>query len=294
MKPRMSEPSAVSIVGFPHSGSTLLGDLLGVLPGVFHAGEMAQLFRRTVRGPRSVCSCGVAITSCEIWGPAMAAALAGYGGSLEEIAGDIDRVVNKGAEAPPYLASVYRTLLREAATRSDSTCIVDSSNWPAFGRVLHEAAQPWPVGYVHLVRDPRGAVHSRTRNGQNHELASASRLRVMASVYQDARRWNAWNAESEQLARLGDAYAVVRYEDLVRDPGTALRAFLAAMDLPALELHTPTVELRRAHVIWGNRGAKNGSVELRLDDRWHRESPLTRRLLTAAVTFRSQRGYGYP
>ena len=50
-------PRVVSIVGPGRSGTTLLGEILGEVPGVFDAGELRWLWRRGLGEDRR-CGCG--------------------------------------------------------------------------------------------------------------------------------------------------------------------------------------------------------------------------------------------
>src|SRR5205085_9377274 len=54
------------IAGSGRSGSTLLANLLGSVPGVFSAGEMRYLFDRGLRDNR-LCGCGVPFRECPVW-----------------------------------------------------------------------------------------------------------------------------------------------------------------------------------------------------------------------------------
>ncbi len=184
------------------------------------------------------------------------------------------------------------SLLRHAASRTGSRVLVDSSNWPSFGRLLGTATGG-ECGYIHLVRDPRAAIHSRIRGGRRYLLDGASAPRVTASVVQDSRRWNRWNRQAEKLDGFGTVYTRVRYEDLVRDPGATLAEVTAALDLPSVAASGNRVEIDRRHVIGGSRGARNGTVEVVGNDDWRRESTPTRRALVEVLTAPGRRRYGY-
>ena len=279
----------VAIAGFPRSGSTLLGDILGSAPGVTHLGETAVIFRRR---PLSRCSCGASIPACEFWGPAVAALSVASGRDADAVDRDITRIVHGRRKPAPYLVDFFASLLRHAATRTGSRVLVDSSNWPSFGRLL-DTATGGECGYIHLVRDPRAAIHSRTRGGMQYLLDGASAPRVTASVVQDSRRWNLWNRQAEKLAGVGTVYTRVRYEDLVRDPSATLAEVTTELDLPSVAASGNRVEIDRRHVIGGSRGARNGTVEVVDNDDWRRESTPTRRALVEVLTAPGRRRYGY-
>lgn len=201
-------------------------------------------------------------------------------------------MVRRRNEPPGYLAPLYRTLLDEAAERASCRMLIDSSNWPQFGRLLHSATGG-RIGYIHLVRDPRAALHSRTRRGLQRRLANTSRSRIAASIAQDARRWTVWNQEASELAHLGCPFLTVRYEDLVRDPSATLARIAATFRIDPAHVTNRNVKRVRRHVVWGNRRAVPGTVELVADDRWQSESTRSRQRLAWLITTRHRRRYGY-
>ena len=61
------------IVGTGRSGSTLLGRLLGALPGAVHVGEVRFLWQRGLIEAR-LCGCGVPVPECPFWRTVLAEA----------------------------------------------------------------------------------------------------------------------------------------------------------------------------------------------------------------------------
>jgi hypothetical protein len=62
----------VYLVAAGHSGSTLIDMAIGLIPGVFSAGEMVHLPWQIFRGPnkndiQTYCSCGKDFKNCETW-----------------------------------------------------------------------------------------------------------------------------------------------------------------------------------------------------------------------------------
>lgn len=55
----------LQIVGNGHSGSTLLGIILGSSPNFFSAGELTNITRETIL--EEYCSCGMLIKDCKVW-----------------------------------------------------------------------------------------------------------------------------------------------------------------------------------------------------------------------------------
>ncbi len=257
-----------------------------------HAGETANLFTRFVRKPESLCSCRAHATECPVWAPALAAARTDASFHEWDAAKAIVAIVQRGEAPTPALTRACSTVLHEAARLTEAQTLVDSSNWPAYGAMLHAVAGG-RVSYIHLVRDPRAAIHSRTRRGVRRRLRGRSSARVVGSVVHDSHRWNQWNREAAALAGLGAPFVTIRYEDLVDDPHEVLAHATNTLGLPELDVTHGSVERSRLHVIWGNRGAVAGKTELVADDRWQTESPKYRQRLCGLLTIRQRRVHGY-
>jgi len=285
----VSEPTLATIVGFPHSGSTLLGDVLASAPGVLHLGEVAMLFRRYVKNEATVCSCGEPLSACELWGQPVKAAVAATPNSPPEIAAELESFVRSRRAPPPQLREVFGTLLREVAADGRATYLVDSSNWPAFGRLLREAF-PGDTHAIHLLRDPRATVYSRVRRGVSKGKRRSQGPRLAASVVRDSLRWSGWNRDARGMADV----VQLRYEDLCRAPGEELDRLTDAIGWPRVTVGPgQVVERRREHVIWGNKGAHSGPVTLQLDDRWREAAPAWARGVAWTLTRQERRRYGY-
>ena len=118
--------------------------------------------------------------------------------------------------------------------------------------------------------------------------------------------WNTQNAALHLLARVGPATLLVRYEDLVRAPETALREIAAFAGVPvdgaALRFigagGTPGpgrwADLGAAHTASGNpMRFATGRVAIRPDDRWRTAMPAGQRRAVTALTLPLLARYGY-
>ena len=56
----------IFVIGKGRSGSTLVGDFLGSLPGVFHTGELNKMWEYSLVGDHS-CACGAKLDQCPVW-----------------------------------------------------------------------------------------------------------------------------------------------------------------------------------------------------------------------------------
>src|SRR5262252_3729866 len=62
----LREVKVLFLAGKGRSGGTLLGGLLGQLPGYFNAGELSRLFDTAV-STNYPCGCGLPFRECETW-----------------------------------------------------------------------------------------------------------------------------------------------------------------------------------------------------------------------------------
>ena len=61
-----SDVKVLYIAGWGRSGSTILTNLLGQVPGFFSGGELRYLWERNLAGGHE-CGCGEAFLDCKIW-----------------------------------------------------------------------------------------------------------------------------------------------------------------------------------------------------------------------------------
>ena len=270
----------VQVLSSPHSGSTILGVILGASPDIFYAGEMDRVPLPVWRSGL-VCSCGEPTAACPFWGSVRA---------RFETAHDTPQLEKSQKRFEPWdslARTVAATVLHGRALRSHARetaalvqlvseiagkrIVVDSSKLA--GRALAYAvarSEGLDVRYLHVVRDGRAVIASRKARlsrwpvkGVNPESVRFARR---ASV-----RWVIANlAFSLLFSWRRGRYLRIRHEDFVRDPeGTLLRleGFLG------VSLAAPVAKLREGspfpvvHVPTGNRFRLAGEV------RFRRETP---------------------
>jgi hypothetical protein len=195
-------------------------------------------------------------------------------------------------EYPQVLADVVRAITEVSGART----VVDSSKLPPYGGIL-ERAPGVDLRVVHLVRDPRATAYSWGQRKHQPDRGAPDVMQMQTPV-RAAALWSAWNAAAEVLGRrLGARYMRLRYEDLIADPATALRAVTRIIDapdaaLPLVDDHHAT--LAPSHTVAGNPDRfHGGSVELRLDDRWRRELTSRDALTVSIISAPLMKRYGY-
>lgn len=298
------------MVGSGRSGSTLLDILLGQIEGVFSTGELHSLWWAGILEGRR-CGCGLAVTDCPVWrgviarsssdgshrsdalevtrlqrsvpGPVGAWFLARGRGRAS---GDLDRYGRR-------LVETYRRI----AETSGARVVVDSSKHPAVGALLPRLAGIRPY-FVHLVRDPRGVAHSwRRRKPATDRYGTLEMERFYAGA--SAGRWVLEQGAGRALCRANPNSSLeLRYEDLARDPVSAVGRILALVGEepgPAAVLGSPRVDIRTTHTVSGNPVRLHaGPLRISLDDEWRTAMPPVRRWLVTALTLPLLLRYRYP
>jgi hypothetical protein len=253
------------VVGPTHSGSTLLGNLLGERTGHVSVGELRMAWRQWLR-PEACCGCGELVRDCPFWREVSIERAAGELGveaavRLDSRLAATRRLPQLAAgrletEAAPMRAAFARLQERVAAV-AGAEVVVDTSKVPAGALLLERSALDLRV--VHLVRDSRGGLASHRRRGSPNFTG-----RTLMAL------WTVWNTHAQR--RYG-ARARIRYEDVTDGR---------------------TVELGVHHTIDGNRGRfRTGQMRLDEDLRWRTELGPADRALAAALTGPLLPLYGY-
>jgi hypothetical protein len=291
---RLGYGAAVKVVfvtGWGRSGSTLLGAILGTLPGVVALGELRHLLH-----PGVTCGCGRPADDCTFWLSVRTRVAAELGGLDRErfLAAQRRALAPKRVPAllrgetnadVEYAAIVMEALCRAAATEARATVVVDGSKHPADAAIL--GLRPGS-SVVHLVRDPRATAYSWSRRRRDGQQALGM---LNASL-----RWAEWNLLSELVARRAPSAVRVRYEDLVRDPSSTLAAVCGTAGLvpPDGLAAGGSVELGPNHMVAGNPSKfRTGTVPIVPDTTWNGDLGRPSRLLVTTATFPLMAHYGY-
>jgi hypothetical protein len=309
-------PAVIYLMGGGRSGSTVLDNLLGGIPGYFAAGELRYMWERAVLGDQD-CACGLNVQECPVWSRVLARTVGTA--TLEETARSIVVLQRQSVRLRhtwhvlhPRMASARHR--RNAAVYARHLCdvydaigavtgacvVVDSSKSPPDAALLTRWRDA-PVRLIHLVRDPRAVTYSWTRVKLNPDRSVATELPPVSTLRALVDWWKSiLSAEAVRRRRPGDLDVTVRYEDLVRQPAAVL-AQLATLDgrpLPAdqLPFTTPTTAVYGPnHSIGGNPvRLRRGEVVVAEDARWRRELSLGQYLLATALTLPLLKRYRYP
>jgi hypothetical protein len=253
----------VYIGGYGHSGSTLLEYLLAASPEVVACGEVASVLRD--RDGKGKCTCRRGTKECPVWGPLLASPETLDGTTHADLS---CALVAQDRDAHAILIDSTKTAWRSVAVPF------------RLARALGSNFQ-----LVHLVRDPRAVAWSGVKKAGRRGTRPLLPLRSASA----ALGWWVANLACELFGRnYPDRYVRLRYEDLARSPGDAMRDLFAKL-VPGSEWPAEAVGAN------GNRmrGANLSLAEVREDAAWQRDMPGVYRSLISALTAPLRWRYGY-
>ena len=306
----MDRVKVLYVVGLGRSGSTILSNSLGQIPGFFSGGELNFIWRHNVLENR-LCGCGRPFRECPVWTRVMDEAFGGMDGvdpremmRLQSMGTRTRHIpmmlTEKGrrslAERLEKLLITYRKLYEAIGAATDSRVIVDSSKEPAHGFAM--SMVPGVDFYaLHLVRDPRAAAYSWSKMKFQPDTDTREHM-VRFSPAKSSALWDSWNAAAESLwRRTPERYLRLRYEDFVADPGESFEKILKLVGEP--DAGTPLVGEREvklgvSHTVSGNPNRfETGAVELRTDREWISKMNTRDKALVTALTLPLLKHYGY-
>lgn len=310
----MRPTKVLYIMASGRSGTTILDNVLGSIPGFFSSGELHLIWKALLR--RSGCGCGRLVEDCEVWSQVI-------GRLSDHAVGDrpdpemfdqwrrsetrimhVPRLMLLGRKLMSkrpllmrygaLLSDIYRTTAEFTGVR----IVVDSSKTPATALLL-SMMDSIDLYVVHVVRDPRAVAYSWQRHKPTfdpHRPEDMHRL----GPFRSSLRWLGTNILAEGVKRRlpEDRYTRLRYEDFVEDP----RAQVARLERfvgekPAQEpfIDNHTVLLRPNHTVWGNRSRfRSGEVKLHRDREWHQRASFSTLSIASVVTIPLLFHYNYP
>ncbi|MFN8073958.1 MAG: sulfotransferase [Kineosporiaceae bacterium] len=300
--PTGSPVRVLYVAGTGRSGSTLISNLIGSVPGALSVGELRYLWERGIR-ENGMCGCGERFAECPFWAAVLEAAYPGMNAAdLDEL---VTRVVaadhellrlrqapgllrrQEGGVAQRLLTTELSRIYRAIAQVARPTVIVDSSKLVSFALIV--ARTPGiELSVAHLVRDPRGAAHSWSKQIQRTDRGEVTAMGTEPPL-KSGLLWSLWNGLAAGThAGAGHRYARVRYEDVMATPREALAPTLRMVGLDPGELPEVVdghVHLAVTHSVAGNPGRmRAGAVPLRTDAAWTSQMPRKDRIVVTAAT----------
>lgn len=304
------------IAGSDRSGSTILDQVLGQIPGWFTVGECAGIWDRfglldRGRAPYSLCGCGRVFKDCDFWQQvfieafqatpdrfdfAAASALRNRCARFRHLFFLLDSLM-RGVLKPSLDAYVHLTgkLYQAVSAITGAKVVVDSSKQPSHAYVLNLTGIA-EVFVVHLVRDPRGCAYSWLKSKPHPDPAIGQ-----FPTLHPARTSLNWIFENTAIRTLWSfsegRYLLLRYEDFIARPEESVRSIMQFVGQPALRLpflSDHSVSLAPTHGVSGNTVRfDTGTVQLTLDDKWRTAMRPMHKLLVTALTGVTLPTYGY-
>ena len=162
------------ILGTQRGGTTIVGRILGLVPGVVYAGEVRRLWEFGV-GPDRRCGCGDLLVDCPIWSVVLLRVRAAgidpdlvsaWQGEVAPVEGSwrTNRAIRRprGGSSFTGYASAMAATYHGLAEAYGVDVIIDNSKLPADGAFLAHVPGV-AASYVHVVRDARGVLASQMR-----------------------------------------------------------------------------------------------------------------------------------
>jgi hypothetical protein len=304
----------VFIMGYGHSGSTLLDILLGSHDHITSVGEMVHYDpMSSVR--HNLCACGEKHSQCPYWVevskhfksfvpdaktffPTVLKKKFDNWRSLLCWIRLLRRIKNPSQEYREYCRHLV-ALFNAISMSSNSSIIVDSSKSPCRAATLAGLNDAIDLRIIHLMRDGRGVCWSMMKRIRYSNDIRFSKIKQLIAFIRAMIGWTATNLAAECIVKMGvggEHYLRIRYEDLVEDH----EAFFKQVGIVTGEsMHKPMmaissgIELDIGHMAGGNPFRMRKKVVFNPDYDWCRNLPLGYQKLFGVVCGRVLKRYGY-
>jgi hypothetical protein len=301
----------VYVAGAGRSGSTLLGILLGALPGTAAVGELRHVWRRGVQEDQ-LCGCGQPFSACPFWQDVGQRAFGGWDHAPTDRMIQLQRLVDRFRRLPAIAAGrlaprtharveeyaeVYARVYRAVSDAAGGALVVDTGKSVTFAATIGRRPE-LDMRVLHLVRDPRAVSYSWTRRRAMPEVRDEEAYMATFSPFQSSLVWLGNNAAADALRLIRLPVTELRYELLVGGGRSqALERIAACVGRPVSEVATlagDEVAIGVQHTAAGNPARfAAGSVRLRADEEWRTGMRSGDRMMVSAVTFPLLLRYGY-
>lgn len=304
----------VLLSGAGRSGGTIIGNVLGELPGVVSVGELYQIYNRNLLDTE-LCGCGKQLRQCWFWVPILREVfdqmsveefermrmlrdnlIRSRNSLLMPINAYRQRVCDKLNDYMRIQERLYQII--HAST--GASVIVDTSRIPSYGWLLTSMPSVSPY-IIQLIRDPRAVAYSWQRR-RSRPTADGVAEGIQQRPAMSALVWVVQNVATELLAaHLGRQRSIrISYETFTSNPRTALQHIAEAVDLvdrinpDIIEYGTNQINLKSHHTLAGNSSRfKTGQVRLSPDMDWKTRLPRYSKWIVTALCLPLLWRYGY-
>jgi hypothetical protein len=305
--------TVIDIVAKGRSGSTLVGLVLGQLPGFVDVGELRYVWtRRLGKAGNVLCGCGTLLTECPFWEQVGDEAFGGWDALDAGHVLRLERAVERERLVPlllePRVSRAYEAKLNEyadllgrllhgIATVSGARVVVDGSKLLSRALVLRHV-RGIDLSFLHMVRDCRGVAFSWSKRVARPETVGTVAYMPRFGPAAVSARWLYHNVGAHLLGLLGQRHAFMRYETFVDDPQRELSRVLTLLghadSVPNLGFVGKEMSLKPTHSVWGNpMRLDTRAVAIKLDDQWRRDMSERDRRVVTTLAWPLLYAYGY-
>jgi Sulfotransferase domain len=303
------------IGGLGRSGSTILAQVLGRIPGFVNVGELWQIWDRGLRD-NELCGCGQPCWSCGFWNAVGEEAFGGWNNVDVDKLSAYKPLLKRYRYIPIYAlmaktglrsqrmdalleeyGPVLERLYRAIQSVSGARVIVDSSKSLPYAFFL-DMLPFADLRMIYLVRDSRAVAYSWSKEKVRPEVVGQRTLMRQRSPVNVSRVWTIGNYSSYGfLSRF--PHTRLRYEDFTEDPAFYVRRTLTRLGVEGEAGSLRSLDRRRIsltvdHTVSGNPGRfRTGKVELRPDHEWKEKMGAADRHIVSALTAPLLLKYGY-
>ncbi len=235
MLEKLEQTPIIYIMGAGRSGSSILGEAIGMLPRTLHLGEVLGIFDYcSDKSDQIVCSCGKRYENCIFWNSLMSKS---FGNNWRDIILNY-RVLGKLPSTKKLLIGkflhqspnknvelMYRNnlLLKNALHQTDSKIIIDSSKSIPYAIMMKDSGL-FNIFLVHLVRDPRAVLYSWLHRPIQiyNEEKQESILRTR-SFLEGILEWIYSDVGAHILRIFGYPFIEILYEDFIENPAETIQ-----------------------------------------------------------------------
>jgi hypothetical protein len=305
--------SVIDIVANGRSGSTLVGLLLGQLPGFVNVGELRYVWAQRLRkGGNVLCGCGTLLRECAFWEQVGDEAFGGWDALDATHVLTLARAVERERFLPlllePRVSGAYEKklneyadlngkLLQAVAKVSGARVVVDGPALLSRALVLRHVSGI-DLSFLHLVRDSRGVAFSWSKRVTRPETLGSVVYMPRYGPAAVSAKWVYHNLGAHLLGLLGHRHAFMRYETFVGDPRAELARVLELLgqteSVSSLDFLGQGMTLKPTHSVWGNpMRLDTGALAIKLDDQWRRDMQQRDRRVVTTLTWPLLYAYGY-
>jgi len=305
----MKRTQVLLIAGAGRSGSTVLSQMLGELPGALTVGELSFMWTRGLQ-EGDLCGCGAPILACSFWRSSLSRAFADGLPDPQHVLAIRRRSIGTRAWLADRLLGQYPASVRPAVkeyvalmerlyasiAEEGGRVIIDSSKLITHIMPLLRS-DSLDIRVLHLVRNSLAVAFSLQRNKPRLDSGRPGALMNTESPSRSARYWTKINLLTELVGRLHGRYLRVRYEDLISDPRREVLRCAAFMGVDPGQLpflSDAGVVISTQHSVAGNPARlASGQLALTLDDEWEQAMCQRHRRQVLARTWPLMATYGY-